>query len=440
MLLGKKIEIRPTRKQLEHLAQHAGTARWAYNWGLSKCKEAYQEWVSLGKPKKWKGWLNAISLHKELNLLKKLPIEQGGVSWMYQVSKCSPQEALRDLDKAFKGFLQGRTSYPKFKSRNKSQSKFRLTGTIKVLGSHIQLPSLGKIRIQPNDRGYIPQGKYGTASISERGGKWFVSIFIEEETAISTKGEIVGIDLGVERLATLSNGVVVENINKAERTKKVVRKVKKLQKSLSRKQKGSKNRAKTREKLRKAHYRLSSIREDHLHKASTNITKNHSVIMLENLNVKNMVKKGGSRKRGLNRVMHQASLGEFIRMLEYKAQRYGSNIIFVHPAYTSQTCLGCGHVSRENRKTQSKFECVSCGYSANADDNASSNILVKGLNACNIDFEKVEASTSYTLNACGELVRLKNSKNSMQGSLKQEHTSSCGFSFAREKSSIVKIS
>ena len=434
MLLGKKIEIRPTTTQLGHLFQHSGTARWAYNWGLSKHQEAYKQWISLGKPKKWQGWKNAISLHKELNLLKKTPTEQGGVSWMYDVSKCAPQEALRDLDKAFKGFLQGRGGYPKFKSRNKSKNSFSLTGTIKVLGSHIQLPSLGKIRIQPHDRNYIPQGKYGTASISEKGGKWFVSIFIEEQSQESHSKEIVGVDLGVARLATLSNGVVIENIHKADRTKKAVRKIKKLQKELSRKQKGSNNRAKVKERLKKAHYRLSSIREDHLHKASTMITKNHSVIMLENLNVKNMVKKGGSRKRGLNRVMLQSALGEFARQLEYKAKRYGSTIHKVAPHYTSQTCLDCGHVSSDNRKTQSKFECVSCGYQANADDNASSNILAKGLVALNIDFQTVEVSTPYTLNACGELIRLT----CKQGSMKQEHHYD-GFLLVKEELSIPKF-
>lgn len=437
MLLGKKIEIRPTKKQVEHLFQHSGTARWAYNWGLSKCQEAYKQWVSLDKPKKWKGWKNAISLHKELNLLKKLPQDQGGVSWMYQVSKCAPQEALRDLDKAFKGFLQGSGGYPKFKSRNKSKNSFSLTGTIKVLGSHIQLPSLGKIRVQPHDRKYIPQGKYGTAHISEKGGKWFVSILVEEQPQESHSKEIVGVDLGVARLATLSNGVVFESIHKAERTKKAVRKIKKLQKSLSRKQKGSNNRAKVKERLKKAHYRLSSIREDHLHKASTMLTKNHSLIVLEDLKVKNMVKKGGSRKRGLNRVMLQSALGEFARQLEYKAKRYGSSIHKVAPHYTSQTCSDCKHVSRENRKTQSRFECVSCGYQANADDNASSNILVKGLVALNIDFNKVEASTPYTINACGELVRL--SSNRKQGSVKQEHTSSCGFLSATKELSKPKF-
>ncbi|NBR00930.1 MAG: transposase, partial [Actinobacteria bacterium] len=390
MRLSYRAELRPTPQQMRALLQHAGNARWAYNWGLAKHKEAYGKWVELGKPKKWGGWPNAMSLHRELNALKKAPVEDGGVPWMYEASKCAPQEALRDLDKAFKGFLSGRTKYPRFKSRNKGVGGFRLTGTVSIDERCIQLPVVGKIRLQPGERGYIPQGRYAQASVTEHAGKWFVSVVgIDVPDTRPNGNPSVGVDLGVVNLATLSNGEVIPN---PLVLKSRARKLKHLQQEVSRKARGSKNRAKAVMRLKEAHSRVANTRKDALHKATTYLAKSHGKVVIEDLKVRNMTR-AGKGKRGLNRSVLDASFGEFRKMLEYKGARYGCEVVAVNPAYTSQRCSACGHVERGNRKTQAEFECLSCGFTANADLNAAKNILEA-------------ASLTDSLNACGGDVRL----------------------------------
>lgn len=379
------------------MRQHAGNARWAYNWGLAQHKAAYQKWVSLGKPKKWGGWKNAIRLHRDLNKLKKLPVDQGGVPWMYEASKAAPHEALRNLDRAFKGFLTGRSKYPRFKSRNRGIGGFGLTGTIKVSKTYVQLPRIGKVRLMPHERGYLPEGKYTTATVREQAGRWYVSVLgaDRQEAAINGK-PAVGVDLGVAVLATLSDGTTYSNPRCLQRS---ARKLKRLQRSLARKKKGSANRLKAKLKVSKAHARVRHLRQDNLHKVTTHLAKSHGKVVLEDLKVVNMIKGGGSAKRGLNRVMSDASFGEFRRLLEYKGKLYGCEVVTVNPAYTSQRCNACGHTDRGNRQTQARFACLSCGHTANADLNAALNILVAASST------ETDLPSGSDKNACGGDVR-----------------------------------
>ena len=409
MRLSYQAEIRPTPRQRQALLAHAGTARWAYNWGLSQHRAAYEKWVSEGKPKKWKGWPNYFTLHPALVKLKKTAAEDGGVPWMYEVSKCAPQEALRNLDVAFKNFLQGRASYPKFKSRNKGVGGFRVCGDFKVDLRTIPLPVIGRVAFQPGERGYLPEGRYSQISITEKAGRWFVAVVGPEVTVAEPNGKSeVGLDLGVAHLATLSDGTVFEN---PKALFKGERKIKRLQREVSRKQKGSANRLKAVKKLQKAHDRVYNVRRDALHKVTTTIAKNQGKVVIEDLKVRNMTRSasgpGRSAKAGLNRVLADASFGEFRRLLEYKAGLYGCDIVAVAPHYTSQRCSACGHVAAGNRTSQAKFQCLSCGHEANADLNAAVNILVA-------------ASSSETENACGEDIRLDQSRLVGQTSLKQE--------------------
>jgi len=405
MRISYKVEIQPTPTQRKSLLQHAGNARWAYNWGLRQHKKAYEEWVEAGKPKKWKGWRNAIDLHRELNKLKKLDTDQGGIPWMYEASKCAPQEALRDLDKAFKNFLSGRAKYPRYKSRKQCVGGFRLSSPSKVDRKTIQLPKVGRIRIKPGDHGYIPFDRYAQASVTEKAGRWFVSVLGPEVVeALPNGGPAVGLDLGVVRLATLSDGTVIDNPRALKGSQ---RKISRLQREVSRRKKGSCNRSKSRKKLAKAHYRVRNIRADALHKATTTIAKSHGMVVIEDLRVKNMTKGGGSRKRGLNRAILDASFGEFRRLLEYKGRRYGCSVVAVPARHTSQRCSRCGCVDPKSRSTQSSFACTRCDFEINADLNAAINILVAG-------------SCPETQNACGELVRPVSLRVGGQGSVKQE--------------------
>jgi putative transposase len=242
-------------------------------------------------------------------------------------------------------------------------------------------------------------------TVSEYAGRWFLSVLGPEIPEGLPNGKpVVGCDLGITRLATLSDGTVIENPRSLALGQK---KIKRMQREVSRKKKGSKNRRKARAKLANAHRRVCNVRENALHQATTMLAKNHGRIVIEDLNVKNMVRKGGSRKRGLNRALLDVSFGEFRRLLEYKGKRFGSEIIVVNPAYTSQRCSSCGHVEKANRASQAEFLCLSCGFEANADLNAAINILVAG-------------SCPETLNACGEDVRPKQLRLTGQTSEKQE--------------------
>lgn len=411
MRLAFKAEIQPTPTERQAFLQHAGNARWAYNWGLRRKMEAWAERkaaLEAGTPKDEAPKVpSAIDLHRELNALKKMPAEDGGVPWMYEASKAAPQESLRDLDNAFQHFFRrvknGENSgFPRFKSRHHSPCKFRLTGTIKATTKYVQLPSIGRVRLKPGEHGYIPTGKYSQVSVSERAGRWYIVVLGSDQPEARPTGEAVGLDAGVVVLATLSDGTTFKN---ARALRDAQHKLHRLQRELARKQKGSNNRKKAKLKVARAFATVSNVRLDALHKATTAITKRYGRVVIEDLNISGMTRsangQGRSAKAGLNRVMLDAALSELRRQLEYKGKLYGCEIITVPPAYTSQQCSTCGHIEAANRTTQARFVCVSCGYTENADLNAAKNILEAGScpdskNACGGD---VSPGRTYVLTA-----------------------------------------
>ena len=198
---GYKVELQLNNKQRTMLAQHAGAARYAYNWGLSKRIDLYE---------KEKKSTNAIEQHRELNKEKKSTL-----AWMYSVSKCAPQEALRNLDRAFKNFFRNikqgkKAGFPKFKSKKNGIGSFRLTGAIHVESNRIKLPRIGWIKLKEEDR--LPIETPSQVTVSEKSGHWFVSFNIEEEVQEQKLSDkVIGIDLGINHLATLSDGTKYEN-------------------------------------------------------------------------------------------------------------------------------------------------------------------------------------------------------------------------------------
>jgi putative transposase len=250
------------------------------------------------------------------------------------------------------------------------------------------LPKIGRVSLAR--AGFIPTDAYKSASVKFKNGTWYVSVRKEiEDGAVDDTRPKIGIDVGVVNLITTSCGVSVKN---PRTLKKHSRDLKRLQKSLSRKKKGSKNRLKAKKRLSRKHEKVSNIRKTNLHRISKTLTVSHSMIGIEDLRVQQMTRKGKKqRKKSLNRSIMDASFGELRRQLEYKGRRYGCKVIAVDPAYTSQTCNCCGFVSRQNRKTQSSFECIGCGNRDHADLNAAKNILQKA----------VIMDHMNTLNACG---------------------------------------
>ena len=309
-----KTELKPNRTQRDALSNHAGAARFAYNWGLARKSENYR---LTGKSP------NAIELHRELNQLKKTESP-----WLYEVSKCAPQEALRDLDRAFANFyrrcdlkkqgkLKGKVGFPRFKTRRRGLGSFRLTGSIHVQERRIKLPCLGWIRFK--EKGYLPaDGAPGvhvlSATVSERAGRWFVSLQVQQEMeVVEATGPPVGVDLGIKTLATCSHGN--DNHTHYQNPKALyagARKLRSLQKKLARQEKGSNRREETRKKIARQHMRISYVRSDAVHKATSRIvakakppSEKPYVIGIEDLNVSGMMK-----NHSLARAVADASLRE----------------------------------------------------------------------------------------------------------------------------------
>jgi len=248
------------------------------------------------------------------------------------------------------------------------------------------LPKVGWVKCKGLRKEFI--GKIKTVTISYEAYQYHASILVDIEEQNIKKAthnnKAVGIDVGVALMVADSNGSKVKPLELMRELKKLRTKAQQL----SRKKKGSNNRAKAKAKIAKQNLHIANMRKDFLHKLSKSYSENQTVVV-EDLKIKNMTKatkgtvekpsKNASAKRGLNRAITQQSWGLFFELLEYKLIERGGELIKVNPKYTSQTCNKCGHISKENRKSQDKFVCTSCGHSANADINASKNILDRGI-------------------------------------------------------------
>ncbi len=390
-----RTELKPNNDQRTMLLKSAGTARFAYNWGLERKRDAMALNRKLAEDRTLSGCddtdvnaaldnmpevhfnvPSAMELHRELNSLKKT-----GLAWMYEVSKCAPQEALRNLDGAFARFFDGDADFPKFKSRKHGCGSFRLTGTINVSGSAIQLPRIGTVRLKESS--YLPADAHIlNATVSEQSGRWFVSLaVIEEHTVPENSGSICGVDLGVKNLATVSDGTVFENPRSLST---YIRKLKRQQREVSRKVKRSNSRRKAVHRLNRTHLKISDMRMDAIHKATTWLAKNKSAIVIEDLNAGGMM-----CNHRLAAAISDASFGEFRRQLEYKAGWYGSRIVVADRFYpSSRTCSACGHVKQELKLSERVFECEMCNSRIDRDLNAA------------INLSGLAASSAESLNAC----------------------------------------
>jgi putative transposase len=309
-----------------------------------------------------------------LNALKKTDL-----GWMYAVSKCAPQEALRNLDRAFAHFFRRvkekkagkkvKVGYPQFKSKKNGLSSFRLTGTIRVFDDAIQLPRLGRLRLK--ERGYVPSEgvRILNATVSERAGRWFVSVQVEMEQPDPAGEErpVVGVDLGIARLATGSDGASLEN---PRALKRALRKIKRWQRTVSRRQKGSANRRKAVARLAQAHGRVANLRKDTLHQATSRLAKTKSVVVLEDLNVSGML-----HNHPLAQAIADAGLYEFRRQMTYKGAWYGCRVVIAPRYYPStKRCSRCGNVKTTIGLGERVYECEVCGLQIDRDLNAALNL------------------------------------------------------------------
>jgi putative transposase len=370
---GYRAELDLNNEQITCAKKHCGAARWAYNYGLRRKQEAYKA----GLPTPY-----ATELHREINALKKTEIP-----WMYEVSKCAPQEALRDVDDAFKHFFRrvalkkqgkstGKCGYPRFKSKKKGIGSARFTGSIHVYPGAIQLPRIGLLGLKEHD--YLPMNaKVGSATISEKAGRWYVSICVDEEVAepASATGDPIGIDLGIKTLAVVSDG---RTFDSPKALRKRLNALKRTSRRHSCKKKGSNNRKKAQRRLARMHARIANIRQDALHKATSAIVartkldeQRPAVIVLEDLNIAGMLK-----NRKLSRAVADVGLYEFRRQIEYKARDAGVVVKFVSRWYpSSKTCSGCGWIREDLTLADRVFICQQCGVVLDRDENAALNLV-----------------------------------------------------------------
>ena len=339
------------------LAKHAGTARFAFNWGLALCKERLERKEPVP---------HAAELHRLWNVFKRK-----NAPWWVEVSKCVPQEALRDLDRAFRNFWRGRregrpTGFPHFKKRG-GHDGFRLTGSIHVLPRHIVLPRLGAVRTKESTDKF--RGRVLSASIVREADRWYVSLTVERErpNPVPVAGPVVGIDLGLSSFAVLSDGTALQSPRALERS---LRRLQRTSKAHSRKRKGSNNRRKSAMRLARLHRRIRNQRRDFLHKATTELARTKSVIVVEDLNVRGML-----RNRHLSRHIADAGWSEFRRMLAYKTIWYGSRLL-VAPRFfaSSKTCSICGAVKEHLALSERIYYCDACGAVLDRDLNAARNL------------------------------------------------------------------
>jgi putative transposase len=380
-----KTELNLNDRQVTACKRHAGAARYAYNWGLARKQEAYE---ATGKSP------SAIDLHRELNALKKTEL-----AWMYEVSKCAPQEALRNLDNAFahfyrrctlkqEGKLKGKLGYPQRKTKKQGLGSFRLTGAIEIFPDAIQLPRLGRLRLK--EHGYLPVAgvKILSATVSEQAGHWYVSVQVEQEHRVPVNtGPVVGVDLGVKALATLSDGTVIPNPKPLKRR---LKQLKRLHRAVSRKHKGSSNCTKAAHRLHTAYRKVSNQRANTLHQVTTQLAKTKAVLVVEDLHVAGMLK-----NHHLAQAIADVGFAAFRRQLLYKAEWYGSRVVVVSRwEPSSKTCSGCGWVDEELTLADRVFYCRNlqrrdCGL-----------VLDRDLNAA-INLRKLADSSPESENACG---------------------------------------
>ena len=360
MLLGFKTELKVNNTQKILLAKHAGVARHAWNWGLSLTKNILDN--NKKNPEEKIKFPSAIDLHKWLVALVKPEYP-----WYYEVSKCAPQYALRHLRKAWDDCFQKSKKTPRFKKKGQSDS-FTLDGSITVEQNQIKVPRIGWLKTYER----LPQGTTPkSVTIRKRANKWFISLKIEVNLEKKApENQPIAVDLGILRFATLSTG---EQISSPRPYKQLEQRLRRLQWLNRRQVIGSSNWKKTQARLAKLHYRISCIRADFIHKLTTTLAKNHSQIVIEDLNVSGLIKNGK-----LSKAIADSGFFEFRRQLTYKTQLYGSKLIIADRFFpSSKLCPQCGHKKDKLPLSVRVYQCdnQNCDWIADRDYSASLNLL-----------------------------------------------------------------
>jgi putative transposase len=364
VIRAHKILLDTNEEHATYCAKAAGIARFSYNWGLNAWNQLYE----IQKMDPEVQGTSEMELRRELNRIKK-----DEYPWMLEVTKCAPQMALKNLGKAFASFFKGQTKYPKFKIKGRDDRFTLSSDHVEVKENQIRLPHIGWIPMKEKLRF---SGEVISVTISNIAGRWYASIAVEV-TSLTLKpaknhGKL-GIDLGVNTLATLwKDDGTFKKENAARPLKTLLPQLRKLSKSLSRKVKDSNGWKNAKRKLGEMHLRIANIRKDRTHKLTTMISSTYSTVVIEDLDVKGMMK---DPHRGFRRSLSDMAFGEFRRQIEYKMEARGGELIVADRYYpSSKTCSHCTMIFKELRREQKRWTCAVCKTTHDRDVNAAHNL------------------------------------------------------------------
>ncbi|MBK8750699.1 MAG: transposase [Candidatus Competibacteraceae bacterium] len=370
-VLTHRIELKPNKIQEALFRQCVGASRFAYNWALAEWQRQFEAGE---KP-------NEAALRRQFNAIK--PVE---FPWILDLPKSVPQQAIKNVGRAYQRFFQKQSQFPRFKKRGIHDSA-RLDngpGTFAFDGQRIRLPKIGGVRLREELR---LDGKPLSTTLSREADRWFISIPVEMDRPepVCESQATVGIDLGISTAITLSTG---EKIDSPKPMKKHLQRMKRRSRQHSRKQKGSANRRKSAVQLAKIHARIAHVRQDFLHKTTTELTQRFGLIGIEDLNVKGMMA-NATRSRAISDI----GFYEFRRQLEYKTALSGGTVVVVDRWFpSSKTCSICGVKAEKMPLSVREWTCAHCDAEHDRDVNAALNIQREAL-----------ATVSWTgSHACGE--------------------------------------
>lgn len=376
-----KYRIYPNEEQEVLISKHFGCCRFIYNYALEKKIKAYQT---------EKRNLSRFDIQSELPSMKKS--EEHG--WLKEVNSQSLQASLAYLDSAYSKFFKEKKGFPKFKSKNDNRQSFSIPSSTKVdfENNRVFIPKFKNGIKAKLHRSF--EGKIKTSTITKTPtGKYFISILVEVyDPDVPMKpiseNQAIGLDIGIKTFAILSDGIKIEN---PKHLRKSVKKVKRLQRSLSRKTKESKNRNKTRLRLASAHERVTNRRNDFLHKTTRYLVDNYDTICLETLNVKGMVK-----NHHLAQALNDISIGTFNGILEYKAKEEGVNILRIGRFEPSSRMCTCGYINKNLTLSMRKWICPECHVEHDRDLLAANNIK-------RFAFRNINTAGTVEIHACGDM-------------------------------------
>lgn len=372
LTLAHKIRLRPNREQETYFLRACGISRFVWNWALEAWNKGYERG---DKP-------NALELKRQFNAIK-----AEAFPWTYEVTKYASQQPFLHLQSAFHRFFGKQSQYPRFKKKGVHDSFYIGGDHIQVKGKSIRIPKLGWVRMRESLRF---TGKVNSATVSRVADHWYVSLSVElrETPKPCESQEGIGVDLGINRLATLSNGEMFEG---PKPLTKALKRIRRLSRRLSHKKKGSKNRDKARTKLARLHHRIRNVRQDGLHKLTSYLTQNFDEIVIEDLNVKGM-----SGNRHLARAILDMGFHELRRQLIYKSELRGCHVVAVDRWFpSSKSCSRCSVIKEELSLGERMFRCEACGFEIDRDLNAANNMA-------RIVFDPFTTVSSTGIQACGE--------------------------------------